>query len=66
MKKTASLIIVAVLLGGLFLTGCRMEGSGDIETREFDFNDFTEVEIGSAFNFKLVRIPAIIGTIGMN
>ncbi len=55
MKKMVSAIMVAVLLAGLLLTGCRMEGSGNIETREFDFSDFTEVEIGSAFNFEINR-----------
>ena len=55
MKKTISVIIVAVLLGGLLLTGCRIEGSGNIETREFNFSDFTKVEIGSAFNFEISR-----------
>jgi hypothetical protein len=55
MKKTVSAIIVAVLLTGLLLTGCRMEGSGNIETREFDFSDFTKVEIGSAFDFEISR-----------
>lgn len=55
MKKAVSAIIVVVLLAGLLLTGCRMEGSGNIETREFDFSDFTKVEIGSAFNFEISR-----------
>ena len=32
-----------------------MEGSGNIETREFDFSDFTKVEIGSAFDFEIIR-----------
>ena len=55
MKKMASAIIVAVLLTGLLLTGCRVAGSGNIETREFDFSDFTKVEISSAFSFEISR-----------
>ncbi len=57
MKKAMSVIIMVILLTTLLVTGCRtvVEGSGDIETREYDFSDFTRVEIGSAFNFEIVR-----------
>ncbi len=57
MKKAISATIMVLLLTALLLTGCRtvVEGSGNIETREFDFTDFTKVEIGSAFEFEVVR-----------
>lgn len=57
MKKARSAIIMVLLLTTLLFTGCRtvVEGSGSIETREYDFTDFTKVEIGSAFDFEIVR-----------
>ncbi len=57
MKKAISAIIMVLLLTALLVTGCRtvVEGSGNIETREYDFSDFTKVEIDSAFDFEIVR-----------
>jgi hypothetical protein len=58
MKKA----IVAVLLGTLLmsglLAGCVREGvpgSGDLTTQEFNFSDFTRVEVGSAFQVEIVQ-----------
>jgi len=55
MKKAISAILMIVLATTLLLTSCRtvMEGSGTTETREYDFSDFTKVEIGSAFDFEI-------------
>jgi len=56
MKKAMMLIIVVLLLL-LLVPGCfgEVRGSGDLETREFDYNDFTRVEVGTAFEVEVVQ-----------
>ena len=53
MKKT----IVAVLLLFGLLAGCAGEGvgSGNLDTEEFNFSDFTRIEAGSAFGVEIVQ-----------
>jgi len=59
MKKTIIIIaivaVVAVISTMLVLRGCPggLIGSGNLETEAYDFTDFTEVEIGSAFEFEI-------------
>jgi len=54
-------IIIALLLTVLFtsglLLGCGgvLTGSGNVETRQFDYSDFTQVDVGSAFTFEIVQ-----------
>ncbi|MFW9835500.1 MAG: head GIN domain-containing protein [Candidatus Thorarchaeota archaeon] len=52
-------ILIVVLLGMVIIVsgimiGCdELVGSGNLETKEYTFNDFTKVEIGSAFKFDI-------------
>jgi hypothetical protein len=60
MKKTIIIVIaivavVAIVSTVLVLRGCPgvLIGSGNLETEAYTFTDFTEVEIGSAFEFEI-------------
>ena len=60
MKKTIIIVIaivavVAVISTVLVLRGCPggLIGSGNLETEAYDFTNFTEVEISSAFEFEI-------------
>ena len=64
MRKSIVIILTVLLVTALLCSGCntiirtsdnREPGSGNTETKEFDFSDFTEVDIGSAFDFEIVR-----------
>jgi len=57
MKKVIVAVLLVVLVGSGLLTGCVSErgGSGNLDTQEFNFNDFTRVEIGDAFEVELVQ-----------
>ena len=56
MKKIV-MLMVTVLLVAWLAAGCygTIRGSGDLETREFDFSDFTRVEVGTAFEVEVVQ-----------
>jgi hypothetical protein len=56
MKKVV-MLMVTVLLVAWLAAGCygTIRGSGDLETREFDFSDFTRVEVGTAFEVEVVQ-----------
>jgi ABC-type oligopeptide transport system substrate-binding subunit len=50
MKKTIVVVLMAVLLTSGLLVGCVegvVKGSGNLDTQEFNFSDFTHVEGGS-------------------
>ena len=58
MKKGIIVIVVAVLLAAGVLTGCQeqvVRGSGVPATNEYNFSDFTEVEITSAIKFDIIQ-----------
>lgn len=64
MKKITLIVIVLVLITTVMLAGCDAifttsgdgeKGSGNLETRQFNFTDFTEVDIGSAFSYEINR-----------
>ncbi len=57
MKKEIVVGIMAFLMAGVLLSGCRVvtADSGNNDTRHYDFSDFDSVEIGSAFDFEIVR-----------
>jgi len=59
-KRTIAIIVVAVIaavVGGVFITlrfwPGGLIGSGNLETKEYSFADFTRVEISSAFQFEI-------------
>jgi hypothetical protein len=57
MKKAVVAVLVAVLLTSGLLAGCvggRIAGSGNLVTQEFEFSNFTCVEVGSAFEVEVV------------
>ena len=52
MKKAMAAALVAVLLASVPLVSCAVvvvRGSGNMATNEYNFSDFTRVEVGSAF-----------------
>lgn len=63
MKKAIIMIIAGALTTSLLLTGCEpfiiaadgIEGSGNQDTREYDFSDFTKIDIGNSFDFTITR-----------
>ena len=64
MKKIIITITILALISGVLFTGCgvlvradseNVTGSGNLETREFDFSDFTKVDIGSSFEYEIVQ-----------
>jgi hypothetical protein len=61
MKKLFMLLAVC-LSAALFLAGCSsfgiIRGSGNAVTKEFDFKDFTRIELSSAFHFDITRSDA--------
>ena len=61
MKKIVTAIII-ILITAVFMTGCDViftssedgeKGSGNLETRQYDFTDFTKVDIGHAFRYEI-------------
>lgn len=55
MKSKISLVLVLMMVAGL-LTSCTIVvGSGRLKTENMDFSDFTRVEVGSAFEVKIVQ-----------
>ena len=56
MRKVLTLAAV-ILSVMLLLPGCYglITGSGNLDTREFDYSDFSRVEIGSAFEVEIVQ-----------
>ena len=61
MKRTTVAILAAVLLTSGLLGGCigairgAITGSTNLETREYDFSDFTQVEVGGAFEVEIAQ-----------
>jgi hypothetical protein len=55
MNKVIVGVLVVVLLASGLLIGCGgvLTGSGNVETKEYTFSDFNEVEISSAFEFDI-------------
>ena len=56
MKKAIIVILVAVLLASGLVVGCQpgvVKGSGNLATNEYNFSDFTKVEISSAIKFEI-------------
>jgi hypothetical protein len=54
--KTLMAILVGLLLTTLLISGCQsvlVTRSGDAETRQFNFTEFTRVDIGSAFIYEV-------------
>ena len=58
MKKAIVAVLVAVLLTSGLSAGCvghGEAGSGNLVTEEFEFSDFTRVEVGGAFEVEIVQ-----------
>lgn len=58
MKEATVAVLMSVLLTSGLLVGCIggvVTGSGNLDTREFNFSDFNRVEVGSAFEVKVVQ-----------
>ena len=55
MRKTVvSILLIVFLTPGLLVScGGVLVGSGNLETEEYDFNDFDKVEISTAFEFEI-------------
>jgi hypothetical protein len=60
-NKTTLMVIISLLLTTLLISGCRgvlvtRNGDtepGEMETRQFNFTEFTNVDIGSAFSYEI-------------
>jgi len=64
MKKITLSVTILMLISAMLFTGCNViftnsedggKGSGNLETRQYDFSDFTKVEISSAFDYEIER-----------
>jgi hypothetical protein len=60
MKKfVISVILVFIMVASVFLSGCVLgeviTGSKNLATEEFNFSDFTRVEVGSAFQVEIIQ-----------
>jgi len=60
MKRFITVLIALALvlsLSALSLTGCRglIKGSGDLETQEYELNNFTNIEISHAFKYEVTQ-----------
>lgn len=58
MKKAIVAVLVAVFLTSGLLAGCVggvVVGSGNLDTQEMDFSDFTRVEVSSAFEVEIAQ-----------
>ncbi len=58
MAKTIVAVLMVVLLTSGLLMGCvgrAVKGSGNLDTEEFNFSDFTRVEVSHAFEVELVQ-----------
>jgi hypothetical protein len=62
MKRIIFTFIIAILITAVMLTGCDViftdseggaTGSGNLETRQYDFRDFSRVDIGYAFRYEI-------------
>jgi hypothetical protein len=62
MKRITLAATILMLMTAILFTGCnviftdsqdREEGSGNLETRKYDFIDFTQVDIGHAFRYEI-------------
>jgi hypothetical protein len=64
MRKTIILMAV-MLLVFLLVPGCFgfITGSGNLETREFNYSDFTRVEVGNAFEVEVIQSDSFSITI---
>ncbi|MBN1369334.1 MAG: DUF2807 domain-containing protein [Dehalococcoidaceae bacterium] len=56
-KKVILPALAAILVFGLSLTGCgdTVRGSGNVESRNFDFSGFDEVQISGVFKYLVTR-----------
>jgi len=58
MRRVLVAALIALLLMSGPLVGCQgvvVKGSGNLATEEFNFSDFTRVEVGSAFEVEVVQ-----------
>jgi len=60
MIKTLVVILMATLLTSVLLVGCGavVTGSGNLETKTFDFSDFTKIEAQNGFQVELTQSSA--------
>jgi hypothetical protein len=56
MRKIGRLVIFTLVLVLIFIfSGCGISASGEVLTQEKDFTNFTYIDIGSAFDFEIIR-----------
>ncbi|MFC2068552.1 GIN domain-containing protein [Chloroflexota bacterium] len=55
MKKAVVAILAVTLLLSIMITGCEgvVRGSGNLETKQYNFNDFSRVDVGYAFKVEI-------------
>lgn len=56
MKIITVVLLAMVIIASGITVGCEeLVGSGDLQTKEYTFSDFTKVDIGSAYKFEISR-----------
>ena len=55
MKKAMVAVFLGVFLASVLFAGCQgvVKGSGNLETEQFNFSDFTRVDVSSAFDVEI-------------
>jgi hypothetical protein len=66
-KKIVVISVAILLLSGM-VAGCfgAIRGSGDLETRDFDYSNFTRLEVGNAFKVEVVHAASFSVSITMD
>ena len=67
-KRILPFFALVVLIGTLVIaTGCAViTGSGDVITREFDYGDFTRIEVGYAFSAEITQSDSYLIKISLD
>lgn len=67
-KRTLLCFGLVVIISALIITtGCAViTGSGDVITREFDYGDFSRIEVGYAFNAEISRADSYLIKISLD
>ena len=57
MKRASMSVVVVIVLTSWLVTGCggALKGSGKLKTETYNFTDFSDVEISSAFEVEITR-----------
>lgn len=65
LKKSLPLLIILVLITGLLITSCKdiVTGSGETETFEMDYTNFSRIEISTGFEVEITQADSFFVSI---